>query len=133
MKVVKLQRVSHSHLCTVGTMSVNGFRCVTLERPWESNEPNVSSIPAGVYEIRLGMYNAGGYPAFEVVDVPNRTLIKIHAANKASQVQGCIALGEYLFVMDGEVAISNSRNTVSDFMAYMQGHPESTLVIEDWQ
>ena len=133
MKLVKLQRVSHSHTSTVGVLSVNGFRCVTIERPWKSNEPYVSCIPAGVYTILKGYYNAGGYAAFEVQDVPNRTEIKIHAANKASQLSGCIAPGKEIVCMDDEVAVSSSRNTLGDFHAYLSGHDVNTLVVEDWQ
>ncbi len=106
-------------------MSVGGFSCVALERPWLDNRPNVSCIPEGAYTMLLGRYNAGdagrGYPAYELLAVPGRSLIKIHAANKATEIQGCIALGEAVVAMAGQIAINSSRNTLNDFMASMAG------------
>jgi len=32
------------------------------------------------------MYNRGGYPAYEVMGVPERTLIKIHVGNSIDDV-----------------------------------------------
>ena len=52
-------------------------------------------------------------------DVPGRTYILIHAANYASDVQGCIGLGTSL--MGDRVAVSNSRKAVAAFAEPTQG------------
>lgn len=71
------------------------FQCYTVERPWLDNQPGVSCIPEGHYSLRLGRYNRGDYPAYEVTNnPPGRSLIKIHIANVATDVMGCIGLGQ---------------------------------------
>jgi len=73
------------------------------------------------------------YPNYKVLDVPGRTAIEIHAANKANQLRGCIALGNKLMVLDNRLAVHASRNTHSDFMAFMNEDTddEAVLVISE--
>jgi len=135
VKIVRIRRFSGSTSGTLAEWTIAGtpFRCVGMARPWKNNEPFVSCIPPDVYKLVLGTYNAGdggkGYPAYEVMGVTGRSLIKLHAANKASQLEGCESPGRYVFVMDGELAVSSSRNTLNEFMAYMDSEPEAVLEV----
>ncbi len=135
MTLVHLKRFSQGATCTLGHLSVDGFSCVTIERPWLNNLESVSCIPVGVYPMKLGRYHRGnqgrGYPAYELLDVPDRTLIKIHSANRAAQVRGCIAPGESVAPIDGDVAVTNSRNTLTDFMAAMADQPDAVMWITE--
>jgi len=102
------------------------FTCRTVEREWFGNLPSESCIPDGVYTMTLGMYYGGDgvggrrdYPAYVVNNVPNRDLIKIHIANYAKQLKGCISPGESFGVVDGEWAIISSRDAFDSVMAFL--------------
>ena len=114
-----------------GVLSVGDFRCFTVERPWYNNAPNISCIPEGEYRLVLGRYNAGGYPAYEFVDVPGRSLIKIHAANLASQIQGCIAPGQWLGRVEGKRAVVRSKPALAEFMEAMGGARSATITVDN--
>ena len=65
----------------------------TLERPWLNNRRSVSCIPVGEYKGAV-QYS----PRFkallpELLDVPGRSQILIHAGNTEADTQGCILLG----------------------------------------
>lgn len=78
---------------TAGTLSYNGLKFYTVERPWIDNTPYTSCIPEGIYAVRK--YNSERFPdAWEVTDVGGgRTHILFHAGNRPIDVQGCIAVG----------------------------------------
>lgn len=118
---------------TFGTLTLpDGWSCYTIELPWLNNAPRVSCIPAGTYPLRLGHYNKGGYPAYELLDVPGRAEIKIHRANRAEDVQGCIGPGAQLGVLHGEWAVMNSGMALEHIMAIMAGRPgELTIAWKD--
>lgn len=95
----------------------------TVERPWLQNAPSVSCIPAGTYPLKLGFFYSGDgiggkpdYPAYELQDVPGRALIKIHRANRASQVKGCIAIGKELGCEAGRWAVLQSAVAYGEWM-----------------
>jgi len=71
------------------------------------------------------------------MDVPDRSMIEIHAANfmgdinkinpstdshYISQLLGCIALGRSVGVLDGQMAILKSKETIADFDRRMGGN-----------
>ena len=90
--------------------------------------------------MKLGMYYGGDgvggkadYPAYEVMNVPGRTLIKLHAANKASELLGCIAPGLSMDIFGGEIGVTSSRKALEEFMAALGGTTDAELVItEEW-
>lgn len=71
----------------------NGESVYTLERPWLDNKVSVSCIPEGQYLVKRD--KTGRFQWYAVQDVPGRTHIEIHPANKVEQLEGCIALGMY--------------------------------------
>lgn len=86
----------------------------TVERPWKGNQPYISCIPKGRYALEESRLNQTDEWALELEDVPNRTLIKIHVGNLASDVQGCIAVGRRLGSFDGKWAVLYSRAAMLD-------------------
>lgn len=70
-------------------MLPDGQFIYALERPWLNNQVSVSCIPEGVYIIDRN--TTGRFQWYEVSDVPKRTHIEIHPANRVSQLEGCIA------------------------------------------
>ena len=77
---------------TAGTLSYNGLKFYTVERPWIDNTPYTSCIPEGIYVVRK--YSSENHPdVWEVQDVDGRTYILLHVGNKPGDVVGCIAVG----------------------------------------
>lgn len=108
---------------TFGVLALGAQEWYTVERPWDDNKPSVSCIPAGTYELKLGAFYSGDgiggkpdYPAYELLNVPGRALIKIHKANLASQVKGCIAVGKELGAEGGVWCVHNSRQAFDELM-----------------
>ena len=84
--------------------------------------------------MKLGRYNRGGYPAYELLDVPDREDIKIHRANRATELLGCIALGNKLGSIHKATdppawAVLNSKATLDEFMAAMDGDEYAVISI----
>lgn len=105
------------------------FKMQTLELPWINNERRVSCIPKGVYVCHLGMYNKGGYAAYEITEVPNRSEIKIHIGNYLADILGCIALGTD---RDKTIpAVWRSKKAFNQFMDYLNGEPVFKLDIRE--
>lgn len=76
-----------------GVLTLPGLILATVEDDWLDNQPRVSCIPAGTYILQRSWYHKGGYEAFEVVGVPNRSRILIHRGNVEEHIEGCIAVG----------------------------------------
>lgn len=78
---------------TVGVLVFpNGDTVFTLERPWLDNKVSVSCIPEGQYRVKRD--KTGRWQWYAIQDVPGRTFIEIHPANKVSHLEGCIGLGK---------------------------------------
>ena len=100
----------------------NGMSYCTLELPWEENKPSESCIPPGVYNCKWIKSPKHGN-VYQVLDVPDRSMIEIHPANFAgdkdrgfiSELEGCIALGQKIGVLQGQLALLSSKFAITDF------------------
>jgi hypothetical protein len=112
---VKLDLVRLSKLknTTFGVMLVEGKPlCVTLEPG--AGVPTHPAIPDGTYRCEIYMSPKFGR-SLQIMDVPNRTYILIHAGNTSEDTQGCVVLGSsYARAVEG---VSSSRVALSEFMA----------------
>ena len=80
---------------TVGHLYIDGkYECFTLEpaaeAPFHAGHP---CIPAGKYKIGLRNSPAFGPDTLELLKVPERTDILIHAGNFAKDSLGCVIVG----------------------------------------
>jgi len=75
-----------------GTLFCNGrFICNTIELPWKENQPGISCIPEGTYEVKERRSLRYG-DHLHVTKVYQRELILFHPANVAlRELKGCIA------------------------------------------
>jgi len=86
---------------TLGTLSQDGKKlCETLEledRHLETGGEKIhgrTAIPRGRY--RLELYNSPKHGEVALLQgVPNFEYVEIHSANKASDLLGCIGVGEF--------------------------------------
>jgi hypothetical protein len=125
-------------LCREKTATVLNeiFLARTIERGWHDNRPGQSCIPSGVYKCVRDFYHDGGYPAFEIMNVPDRQRVLIHIANFSHQLKGCIALGrEHAIIKDPVLskyylAISQATIVFNQFMHLLEGVNSFDLSIE---
>lgn len=135
MRTVHLERYETGPSGTWGRLWVEGpdvqdSLCLhTVEPPWLENRPGISCIPAGKYPLVLGKYHLGGYPTWEVLEVPGRSKIKIHRANWARELQGCIAPGLERRELGGAQAVISSRTAHQRLMAALYGLTATTIYI----
>jgi Family of unknown function (DUF5675) len=91
MKII-VQRKWETIESICGELSVdNQFECFSLERPRTGDHP---CIPAGTYDVILTPSPHLHYITPELLNVPDRTSIRIHIANTAPELLGCTAAGE---------------------------------------
>lgn len=96
----------------IGKLYVDGeMFCDTLELPYKDNQRRISSIPMGVYNVRLRYPRESGtrdYLHLLIQDVPNRDFILVHRGNKSSDSRGCVLVGlkrEQDFVSNSKLAM----------------------------
>jgi hypothetical protein len=128
--MIKAQLVRHetSDQGTFGKFTVENMSWFSGELSWENNESNISCIPVGEYECHWE-YSPKFKRNTYHVKVPERTVIEIHPANlmgKKSkgllcQLNGCIALGEKIGVMEGQKSLFISAPAIRKFETLMGG------------
>lgn len=111
--MIVVARFSYAPDCVLSVVSVAStqFECYGLELPWLENRRGKSCIPLGIYEARVGTHwtDHATAPSVELLAVPGRTQIEIHAANRPSELLGCLALGMRLGALSRERAVLDSR------------------------
>jgi len=132
--MIRITRFKESKAGTFGHLEMEGFSCYTLERNYVGNKPFISSVPLGEYSLTPTTYKSSQSVALCNVQhgiyrhenpLSTRYGILVHAANWVHQLQGCIALGDEMMMMNGKMGISLSVETVSRFM---QMHPEQFML-----
>lgn len=125
MRSVKILRQRTSSEGTFGILTVFEdssplLSLFTGELPWRDNLPKKSCIPKGKYECQP--WNSKKYPnTYNVMDVPGRTAILIHAGNFCgnrdegflSNVEGCILVGTKFGSISGQQAVLSSKIAMS--------------------
>ena len=105
--------------CTLGILTVNDFRCFTLELPMLDNEQNVSCIyPAGGFRGEKHWSPNNG-DVIAINNVMDRTNIQIHSGNFTREIRGCILVGDSIKFLDGDNIpdITNSKATLKKLLA----------------
>ena len=117
MNRVVLTRQETGPQGTHGVIRVGDRAWFTVERPWLDNKSDVSCIPTGIYDVRMTYSPRFRTMLYELAEVPGRFACRIHPANLAMQLNGCIALGEKRGYIDGVKAVLVSRPAVRAFEA----------------
>ena len=132
MKTLRLTRIStHPKQGTFGALTIDGTPfCVTLEPANMDNESNISCIPVGRYIIQP--YKSPKYRnTWEVMSVPNRTYILIHAGNELKHTLGCIIVAKHFGKLHGKWAVLNSGTTFQALLKNLNGNKEAELIITE--
>ena len=132
--VLELVRDFQNSSCTLGSIvlspSVTGratpLTLQTIERPWKNNAVGESCIPAGEYSVTWTRSPKFGRSTYELHGVPIRSAIRIHPANWAVQLEGCIAFG----TVRGQCVVHNSRVAVAEFEQLLATRPFKLKVLD---
>lgn len=94
------------------------FKCHMLEPPNINNEPFISCIPEGVYEVEKSISPTYGN-CFHILNVPGRTDILQHNGNYLTDTLGCQLIGLNLVDInkDGLVDVTDSVRTRKELEA----------------
>lgn len=88
-------------------------------------------IPEGLHPCIKDYYHRGDYPTFEII-VEGRDRLLFHAANYASELEGCIAPGKNRGeAEDGRLAVWNSRDAFDEFWGIVKDEESFLLMIKD--
>lgn len=88
---IVIRRVNYHKECTIGVMWRNNrIICATLELPYTDGK--TGAIAKGDYVLEM-TYSPRFRTELPLVNVPDRTGIRIHAGNTASDTEGCILVG----------------------------------------
>ena len=115
---IYLKRVVFNPHATFGVLydDTNTPLCLILERPWLDNQPDLSSIPTGTYQVSA--YSSPAHPnVWELQNVPNRTSILIHNGNTEADSSGCLICGQSFGSLNGLPAVLNSNAALT----YLRG------------
>lgn len=140
--------------CTMGMISNGVKNLYTMERPWVPSDKTVagtkgvSCIPIGRY--RLIRHNSEQHPnvwalvnpSLEVYhwdeDVPRdrvgiaRTLVLIHAANRAEELRGCIAPGLARVRVSARAwSVTDSRDSLNQIRSWIGNALDAWITIDE--
>jgi len=122
--LIRLRRSDHG---TEGILIYRNFHCYSLELPWQNNQRNISCIPTGTYNVQIRVSPKYGR-VYWITEVPDRSYILIHSGNWGGDVSkglkthtnGCILLGKYTGILQGQRAVLCSRPTITRFLNMIQ-------------
>ena len=115
---ITVQRGPDAEESVPGTLLVdNQFECFSLERPRDWPHP---AIPAGTYSVILSYSPHLNYITPELENVPGRTAIRIHVANRAEELLGCIAVGQTRPPVAAADTVGNSKKAFESLMTLLR-------------
>lgn len=119
--IINLVRFAYLPEGVLGELKLpGGPRLFTIERPYLDNEPFVSAVPEGEYQLE---WDTTGRirDVPRLADVENRSQINIHVANEPQELHGCIGVGLHWTIDDQSPRVINSRKAMELLMENM--HP----------
>ena len=120
--IINLIRTESGEEGTFSRLLVGRHEFACAELPWENNQRFISCIPFGEYTCSL-VHSPKYGKAYQVHGVLNRTHILFHVGNWAgaedkgfiSNSDGCILIGQSIVSINGQKAVSNSRESIEKF------------------
>lgn len=104
---------------------------VSVERTFEPGEAAHGKrlvVPGGLVLCRRSFYNGGGYPTFEMV-VEGHTKVLFHKGNRERESKACVLVAESFGVLEGEVAVLDSKGGFNELMSLAEGLQEFYMLV----
>lgn len=134
MNSVKLQRLQTGDQGTFGRVIVPamsgrpGFVLFTGELPYRDNQSDISCLPVGEFDTVWAWSDHFRRTMYLLLGTDPRAGIRAHSANFMGdlsmgykrQLNGCIAFGEKVGIMDGQKALLLSAPAVRRFESHME-------------
>ena len=134
MQEITIKRLFDNKWCTIGSLSMDGFSCATIELPLIPYGGSKERIPAGRYSMRPYNSPRWRYNVPLLQNVPGRVYIEIHPSNYAIRptddhimLEGCIAPG----INPSSVSVDASKDTFDALMKHIDWTGEVWLTIKD--
>lgn len=146
MKLMRLRRLDKNGERCYGQMETDGGRIVcaaTLEHPEVDadgnglTDPNVSCIPAGIYDMYLRKSHKHGgdggrdYDVWELIGVPGRKNVQVHIGNILAHTRGCILVGSRRSEQTDMPRIIGSSPAHDRWMEALAGETRARLEVLD--
>lgn len=134
-RVFGSDHVTLSHLKVLDEAYKEVLDRKAVELPDKGNKRNISCIPANVYD-GIAIVRPNGKYAIHVLNVPNRSAILFHAANRANQLKGCIAPGKRFIDLnnDGIIDVNNSTSVMEELEALIPvGTKCKIKIVDTWR
>lgn len=124
-----------------GRLLINGVQVAyTVEQTWRENQPFISCIPAGRYQVES--YESPKYGQTWALKNLNldvgvykgdalRYACLIHAANMASELKGCVAFGLDLGMIGREWAAIKSKDITRSIISQIKPDDQITIIWKD--
>ncbi len=91
---IKVERRWPKDKYIIGRLYIDGESiCNTLEPPWKNNA-RYTAIPKGIYEVIMNYSHKFKRVLPLLLNVPDRSSIRLHRGNRPANTQGCILPGE---------------------------------------
>lgn len=124
--IIVLQRTKTDGDSTLGTLEIGG----PVFKHYATIESTRHLFPAGIYQLRYEYSPKFKRELWELKGIPGRAEIKIHNANTADQLLGCIAPGMRHGVLNGKPAVLSSRLALSSIVDALRPWETVGLSIE---
>lgn len=118
---IEVQRIKQGKNSTLSEIYIDGefFGYGLEDSVREVKIKRATAIPQGVYKLGLNTYGAMNakykrkFPEIhqgmiEIKDIPNFNYVYIHIGNYYSDTSGCLLVGEYFKLYDGDYAVYDS-------------------------
>lgn len=133
MERIILKRKSSNDSGTFGEINYCGKTFYTGELPYRDlnndgySDSDISCIRPGVYLAKVTYSERFSTNLYELFNVEKRFSIRIHSANFMGdkskgykcQLNGCIALGRSIGILNNQKAILQSKDAVKEFMTLL--------------
>ena len=141
MRKVIILRDLYDTQGTPGRFISKEFNCYTLELPWRNNRSGLSCIPGNRKYIAKVVNTPKHGFVYMLQDTEPRVAILEHSGNWAGDIEkgfkthvlGCILLGKYRGLLQGQRAVLYSRPTVKDMMRAMSNEDMEITVINTFK
>ena len=128
--IITLERFAYLDTGTFGRLAVGHDQTFyTVEAPWKNNQPFISCIPEGLYELqphdsrKYGEVYALVNPEMGVTHYKEQSSLRyaclLHVANWPKDVQGCIGPGMSYGIRNNEMQVISSRDALEKVLAFI--------------